>query len=93
MVPFDTSVISPGNVELSAMDITKLQKAYGCSGCGGYQRSSVGGIMSGNGAEDLLSPCEWVLETDVGKGIRINITVSNNTIVTDLYEKDFCPRL
>ena len=93
MVPFDTSITSPGNVELSAMDITKLQKAYGCSGCGDYQRSFVGGIITGIGAEDLLSPCEWVLEIDTVKGIRIKITVSNYTIVMDCIRKVFCPRL
>ena len=57
------------------------------SGCGGYQRSFVGGIITGIGAQDLLSPCEWVLETDVGKGIRINITVSNYTIVMECIRK------
>ena len=76
MVPFDTSITSPGNVELSSLDIAKLQKAYGCSGCGGYKRSSVGGTISGDGNSVLLSPCAWVLETVGGKGIIFDITVS-----------------
>ena len=73
MVPFDTSVTSPGNVELSPLDILKLQKAYGCSGCGGYKKSSTGGSITGSGSDFL---CEWVLESDNGKGISIDISVS-----------------
>ena len=59
---------------LSSSDKLRLQRAYGCGSCGGHQYSSVGGSVSGDAS--ATSPlCEWVLGTDMGKGISINIEV------------------
>jgi hypothetical protein len=71
----NTSITSVGGTELSASDILRLQRAYGCGSCGGQQYSSAGGNINGFG--NNTSPlCEWVLQTDSGKGISIDIKVS-----------------
>ena len=72
MTPLDPTITSPGNTELSPMDITKLQKAYGCDSCGGYKRATEG-FISGVAMMDQ-GPCAWVIETEKGKGIILNIT-------------------
>ena len=72
--PKNTSITSVGGTELSASDILRLQRAYGCGACGGQQYSSAGGNINGFG--NNTSPlCEWVLQTDSGKGITVDIEV------------------
>lgn len=62
-----------GGSEMTAMDILKLKKAYGCDGsCGAWQKSQDGADLTGAGG-DAKSPCEWILETSPGKGIQIDI--------------------
>ena len=73
--PKDTSITEAGGVVLSDNDKLRLKRAYGCDSCGGHQYSSVGGSVTGEG--NNTSPlCEWVLETDMGKGISIEIEVA-----------------
>ena len=73
--PKDISITEAGGVVLSDKDKIRLKRAYGCGSCGGHQYSRVGGIVTGEGS--LTSPlCEWVLATDMGKGISIDIEVT-----------------
>ena len=73
--PKDTSITEAGGVVLSDNDKLRLKKAYGCGSCGGHQFSSVGGSVTGE-ASNTSPLCEWVLETDMGKGISIEIEVA-----------------
>jgi hypothetical protein len=44
LTPKDTSITKLGGSELTAMDIQKIKKAYGCDGsCGARQKSETGG--------------------------------------------------
>ena len=76
--PKDASITSVGGVELSTKDILRLQRAYGCGSCGGQQYSRSGGNI--NGYRNNTSPlCEWVLQTDSGKGIIVDIEVGERS--------------
>ena len=73
--PKDTNILEAGGVVLSSSDKLRLQRAYGCGSCGGHQYSGVGGNVAGE-ASNTSPLCEWILETEVGKGISIDFEVN-----------------
>ena len=73
--PKDTSITEAGGVVLSDNDKLRLKRAYGCGSCGGHQFSNVGGSVTGE-ASNTSPLCEWVLETDMGKGIIIEFEIN-----------------
>ena len=77
MTAKDPTVTTLGNTELSSLDIGKLQCMYDCDGtsfsqCGGHFYGS-----SGNMSGSCCCGGEWVLRTEVGKGIVMSFSSFN----------------
>ena len=76
MVPLDSSVTSLGNRELSSLDKQKLQCMYDCNSKTN-QYSNCGGHFHGSSGKLSGSCCcggDWLLRSDVGKGIVIEFS-------------------
>jgi len=74
-----------GGNDLTQNDILRIKRAYGCESCGGHFESPTGGALNG-GSDDAKSPCEYLLETDSGKGIEIDISSMSGDCSTTYLE-------
>ena len=77
MTAKDPAVTELGGSELSTLDSQKLQCMYDCTGtnfsfCGGHFYDT-SGIMSGS----CCCGGDWILRTEVGKGINISFSAFN----------------
>ena len=62
---------------MTQFDILKLQSAYGCASCGGYQSSSTGGLLTSSESRKN-SYCDWFLSTERHNQIILNFQVFCN---------------
>ena len=74
LIPKDPNITQAGGSEMSQFDILKLQNAYGCTACGGYQSSSTGGLLTSSESRKN-SYCDWLLNTESNKQIILNFQV------------------
>ena len=74
LIPKDDSIKKAGGDEMTQYDLLKLQRAYGCTACGGYLQSSSGGTLDSKGSRKS-SYCDWFLKTDKNKQIILNFEV------------------
>jgi len=96
MTPTDASVGEDdiGGDELSAMDIQKLNRGYFCENsntkkCGGNIFSATGGTITGETVSGTTT-CEYVIRTENGKGIQLNLNLQfAGTCETDYLEVRF----
>ena len=74
LIPKDPTITQAGGTEMTQFDIMKLQSAYGCSACGGYQSSSTGGLLTSSESRKN-SYCDWLLNTNRKQQIILNFQV------------------